>query len=757
MKSRYRRLPRTACLLLLSMPVFNSMPCSAQLRARPQPSGTAAPAAFMGLPLSQLKAVDSGAGLVTCEPVVPAAFPADLADFGAGCSRWLQFVVGGQGELGKTPLWSEVDRAQLELNRPNLRFSLADAEQLQPVLGVTHGVVGTLEGTSEQLTLTYHLWQFTPRKEVGEPLTLRGTRSQILAQLPAMAAALCTRLGVKTLTLPPLTATAEELALMGRAASLSGFLYPHSLTEKLRALAGRQPLAGLLALRSDELDHIDDRVTSALSQQLLEQTPENPLAYGQVAKREPVELLPAGVEIKNLARRFPRNYAIAVIESAWQLMLENPEEAIRAGDRAVQCNVASPYSWMRLSYAASGLSEEDQGTRAQAADKAQQAAQQAVHLDPQNWYLWMHLLRVKTHTEKPEGIEAVAQKMLELDRADPDAIAWAMSVYDSQSPNGKAKRAQVAQHAVKTHYQTAYQSSAVASQLAGYGFSDPAKTVYDRSFAQFRALLAETPDNDQARLLFAHNLWNMQKWEEGLQEYKTLAQMRPNDATHRYLYANALHERHQMNEAIGEVEAALRIAPKFAAAFTLFGRCLFEKGEVDRAEQQFSAALRYDPRISEAHYGLGNVRLRQARYAEAATEYQTAIETLRTGWSARNAQEIMWASYLRLSQALSASGKIDSALEAAQTSLQINPENIETLNQLAAVYQKRKDWDKSIVVLTKALHVKPTDASAHEYMGNALIEKGQKTQARAEWKKALTLDTGKLAEEARQMLSKYPE
>lgn len=48
-----------------------------------------------------LKPVPSGNGLIVFEPI---ATDAALADFGAGCGRWLHLMVAGQSALGKTPL-----------------------------------------------------------------------------------------------------------------------------------------------------------------------------------------------------------------------------------------------------------------------------------------------------------------------------------------------------------------------------------------------------------------------------------------------------------------------------------------------------------------------------------------------------------------------------------------------------------------------------------------------------------------------------
>lgn len=87
--------------------------------------------------LQSLPPLDSGPGIAVCEPTVQKS-ALRLANFGAGCGRWLHLHVGGQGEFGKTPLWGSMDDARRDMNRPDLRFAKADALQLAQKLGATH-------------------------------------------------------------------------------------------------------------------------------------------------------------------------------------------------------------------------------------------------------------------------------------------------------------------------------------------------------------------------------------------------------------------------------------------------------------------------------------------------------------------------------------------------------------------------------------------------------------------------------------------
>jgi hypothetical protein len=56
----------------------------------------------------------------------------------------------------------------------------------------------------------------------------------------------------------------------------------------------------------------------------------------------------------------------------------------------------------------------------------------------------------------------------------------------------------------------------------------------------------------------------------------------------------------------------------------------------------------------------------------------------------------------------------------------------------------------------EAIRINPTDALAHENLGDELVELGQKPEARAEWQLVLQIDRGQNAREAREMLAMYP-
>src|SRR5207244_1680942 len=165
--------------------------------------------------VARLAQLANGPGVLVCEPVARGADAATV-DFGAGCARWLHLIVGGQGELRKTPTWTCVQNAQRELKKHDLRLSLEQAAPLHRILGITHVALGEIRGDAHHCRLTYRCWQIPKKRAVGAPITVSGTREEVLAHLPRLAAALARTLGITAPRVPSgVGETGEEMQTLG--------------------------------------------------------------------------------------------------------------------------------------------------------------------------------------------------------------------------------------------------------------------------------------------------------------------------------------------------------------------------------------------------------------------------------------------------------------------------------------------------------------------------------------------------------------
>ncbi len=83
-------------------------------------------------------------------------------------------------------------------------------------------------------------------------------------------------------------------------------------------------------------------------------------------------------------------------------------------------------------------------------------------------------------------------------------------------------------------------------------------------------------------------------------------------------------------------------------------------------------------------------------------------------------------------------GKINQAIEQYLKALQINPKYIPALNQLAAIYESRKEFNQANIYYKHIVELQPENSLAQIKLGSALLEKGNIKSAITAYQKALT-------------------
>jgi hypothetical protein len=219
-------------------------PAAKRSDAKPAPAGARrTPARKASAWTDRLTQFDNGPGVLICDPA-PVEADAAAADFGAGCGRWLHLLIGGQGELGKTPRWSEQEITRAALSRGDLRLTTADLRKLAQragiSLGITHVALGEISGSTSECSLSYQIWSVPGQKPVGAPLTLRGSAAEVVAQLPMATRGLCGALGITAPRIPEAVGeSAEELQFLGSIPRVPDLQTEEAVLTQLATLAGR--------------------------------------------------------------------------------------------------------------------------------------------------------------------------------------------------------------------------------------------------------------------------------------------------------------------------------------------------------------------------------------------------------------------------------------------------------------------------------------------------------------------------------------
>ena len=134
-----------------------------------------------------------------------------------------------------------------------------------------------------------------------------------------------------------------------------------------------------------------------------------------------------------------------------------------------------------------------------------------------------------------------------------------------------------------------------------------------------------------------------------------------------------------------------------------------ELGQPQRALPHFAAVSRLQPRSAVARYNVGVALEAAGRTAEAAREYEAAIERDPAYSVAHN----------NLGSLRLAEGRLDEALSLFARAVALGPANAEAQNNLGAVLVAGGDAAAAIVHLEQAVRLRPTYPEAHFNLARA--------------------------------------
>ena len=729
----------------------DALPTSEAL-AGPPP---ATPPQALEAPLKELSPV-SGVGLVVCEPVARNA-DAATGDFGAGCGRWLFFTVGGQPQLGRTPLWSEVERVQRELGKPNLRLALPDAVKMNGILGATHVAVGTITGSAAHCTLSYRLWAVPHGKALGAPLVVSGTESQVLDRLPNLARQMAQRLGVTAPHIPgSVGARSGDLILAGQVPWGPTESPSAAQTASLRALAAHWPLAALLAL---DVGLRGDPQLPALAHALLTEAPDNPFGYSQLGYVQASSLRPFHVALAARLRQSPNNYLLAHACVWWGRASGDRRGEYLAAVQTARDAPGNPDAWLALGFTLADQAERLRRSRTADALSAPEwqslntvyprwlaAVSRAARLDPRYGHAWSRVAQAATFAGQSAVADRAFWNALRLDPDHADVFDWGLQMYQQKWGGDPVTLGKVATLAAADHYPTVGEAITVANDLEEAGFPDQAKSLLDGVIADARTAAQRAPNDADAHWTLAAALKQRHRPAEAIPEYQAAVLLKPKDAALHHEYAEALHDQSRSAEAIAEYQTALRLTPQNSEWHYDLGWELKHAGQMAPAEQEMRLAVQTDPANPDAHFGLGEVLSMTHRELPAIAEYQKTADTAPYPFDALR----------RLAYLQDNNGRYDAAIAAGLKVIAAFPDDSATMDNIADCYLHKKQWASSLVWSGRAVQINPNDAVAHENLGEAYLGEGDRAKARGEWQQVVLMDRGRMSQVARDYLAKYP-
>ncbi|MGI4789450.1 MAG: tetratricopeptide repeat protein [Janthinobacterium lividum] len=713
------------------------------------------------IPVEQLPQSAASPGLVVCEPVA-AKTNAATADFGAGCGRWLHFTVAGLPQMGQTPLWSSLERAESEMGRTDLRLTLPDAQRLSSVLGVNYAAVGRITGTAAHCTLSYQLCVVPDGILAGKPLIASGTQAQIVSQLPALARQMALSLGVSAPSLPTaVQATPAGIGMLGRLAWYPDDNLPAVQTHQLQTMAARLPLAGLFLVNTT--GDLNSAQWNAAANALLKQQPNNALVWAQIGFSAP-SLLVSQAQLASNVRLFPKNYLFATADTWVQRRLLNDNAELQSAETTVQNAPHNPDGWLTLGSTISQEGDRVRQSRLATDIPAKEwqflnsaypqwyySVSQAAQLDPLDVKAWNRVAEAATFAGHPRQADQALWKDIALDKTDPDAYAWGLQMYQSKWDGDSEKLQQVVQDLATIHYPTVAQGLYAVKILRDNEetpdqYLDQRRALLSQLLTRTQQAIAQNPGDAQAHYDQAYALSLAGHKSKAISEYKNVVVLRPADSQAYFDLAQEYDQQGAITPAIAAYRQGLTLEPASASGYYNLGWDLKEQGHFPQADAQMRQAIKIAPFYPEAHAGLALALIGEHKNKEATAEMLQAVHL----------NPFLVPAVGELCNMLDGDGRYAESLAMGRHAVQINPNDNDSMDTMADDYLHFKLWDRSIQMSQAALQVNANDAMAHENLGEAYIGQGKKAEAQAEWQQVLTMDHGIVAPAARRMLAKYP-
>jgi adenylate cyclase len=182
-------------------------------------------------------------------------------------------------------------------------------------------------------------------------------------------------------------------------------------------------------------------------------------------------------------------------------------------------------------------------------------------------------------------------------------------------------------------------------------------------------------------------------------------------------------------------ERAVAIDPNFAAAWAglatahvhLFG--CDNQPHLDKAREASARALKLDPQSAEAHVAAAQGLSMQQRYADAAAEFERAIELDPTLFDA----------HYYFARSCFKSGDLEKSLHLFQQAQSVRPDDYQTiylealvLTQLGRGDEARKAYQRALELTTKYLDLQPDDARSY-VLGAGALARLRETERAKEW------------------------
>jgi len=187
---------------------------------------------------------------------------------------------------------------------------------------------------------------------------------------------------------------------------------------------------------------------------------------------------------------------------------------------------------------------------------------------------------------------------------------------------------------------------------------------------------------------------------------------------------------------------ALEVDPNSAQAHYLLALSFDARQDFYRVEDHLKEAIGLDPKFYQAHKFLGDVYFGKGDFEEAIEQYQFSLAIKNDDASALNNMGLANMNLERYGSAIS-------SLEKATA---LDPDNVETRHNLAAVCRDYGLWDKAVSGFISVVHRNPCYPDVHNDLGEIYENQGRVQEALKEYRASIECGQKRLSQNSRDPL-----
>ena len=570
-------------------------------------------------------------GVVVGSPIATGVDPTEVP-FGDACSDWLQLELAGQPEFGTTPSLAGLVRAMTELQKSRPDYDATDAKSLGSMVGATDIVTCTMSISASQYSLSYQTVDASSGAPVGGLVTLTGTRTTILSELPGAARKLSAILGLADPKLPPsVQCSPDDMDFLGRA-----WYSAHLSDADLAHLASLAPHSGLAAIENlswqplDGISEAQSAVDIALSE-----SADSPIVCALAAVRYPRALIKYQANLVRDTFAYPGDYLYSVsLAKMFAVVHGAQNRQLYAAIHAVTCDASNPDAWTMLSKVYSDQAESVRMAREPNEMTKQELAsiqepyaywlgcsERAAQLDPKDVTAWSNAGEAASFCGYGSEGDAAIRHAMHLGGDPYTAYDWALQMYQPKWYSDPAKLNAAALLAASDTGMTPDEIVALSGDIDNTDNFQLHRIMVYAAIQRLQSQIAADSGDASEHESLGEAYLKVGRGFDAENEFRSAATLEPSNAVYQEKLGGALYDENKITEAMKYYEAAEALVPDYEKVHYEIGLDYKRRGDYAKALAEMSRELAYYPDSVVTYDGLGDIYAMTNQHTKAAADY----------------------------------------------------------------------------------------------------------------------------------------